>query len=318
MKYGTTEWSEQIAEWKRGYEAFQLGQKERALAEGSLRVLEDIREAPLESRVDELLAFIYCADTKRGGGSVRPASLRGVLPFLAMDEATDGGALLYFDTRPSDVRVRLDVSFMMPRRRDGDDNFTIHRFREVRAAEARGRYRRLRQMFVEHTQVGLRADGRYRSESVLWGSDSVDTPVVVAPWFVEDNRFAPLPIAAHDELRASLWLAFAHAATQEYLWSVDVGMVDGPSLRFNTDSEGAAEVFRLRDVPPGKSRRAALTHWVRSHWRKTRVNPDLATQVRAHLRGAQRFVWNDFVCTIRPSRDDAARALRPEMADAEA
>jgi hypothetical protein len=50
---------------------------------------------------------------------------------------------------------------------------------------------------------------------------------------------------------------------RRYLWSVLIGEAeDEPRGRFVTDPLGVREVFRLRDVPPGKQRRAALLHWV--------------------------------------------------------
>jgi hypothetical protein len=47
---------------------------------------------------------------------------------------------------------------------------------------------------------------------------------------------------------------------RRYLWSVLIGEAeDEPRARFVTGPLGVRELFRLRDVPPGKQRRAAPT-----------------------------------------------------------
>jgi hypothetical protein len=58
---------------------------------------------------------------------------------------------------------------------------------------------------------------------------------------------------------------------RRYLWSVLMGEAENePRARFVTDPVGVREVFRLRDISPGKRRRAALLHWVRANWRQRR------------------------------------------------
>jgi len=96
---------------------------------------------------------------------------------------------------------------------------------------------------------------------------------------------------------------------REYLWSVLLGEQDVPRARFVTDPVGVRAAFRLRDIPPGKARRAALRHWVKNHWRQSR-DPSHEDNifVREYLRGATRFGWNGLDCTIEPSRDDIRRA----------
>lgn len=96
---------------------------------------------------------------------------------------------------------------------------------------------------------------------------------------------------------------------REYNWSVLLGEEGIPRARFVTDCIGVREAFRLRHVPPGKDRRAALRHWVRQHWRqkRTEAEPD-KTWVRAHMRGAVDFRWNGLSCRVEPSREDIRRS----------
>jgi hypothetical protein len=100
------------------------------------------------------------------------------------------------------------------------------------------------------------------------------------------------------------------AFVRRYDWTVSLGHGDGPCVRFDTDPIGAREVFRLRDIPEGASRRAALRHWVAEHWRKRRSDPAEEAKVRAHLRGATEFTWNGLRCKIKPSEYDAERAAK--------
>jgi hypothetical protein len=97
--------------------------------------------------------------------------------------------------------------------------------------------------------------------------------------------------------RREAWVAFAMAVLGQTLarkeWSVRVRLSDAtPSVCLFTDPAGVLAFFRLRDVPPGKSRRDALAHWVREHYRRSRVDPDAAIRVREHLRGTRAFRWH--------------------------
>ncbi len=94
------------------------------------------------------------------------------------------------------------------------------------------------------------------------------------------------------------------AFVRRYQWQVWIGLGAGPRLSFVTDADGARESFKLRDVPSGKKRRAALLHWVDSHWRQRRTK----TKVKAHLRGATEFTQGDWRCRVIPSEYDIDRA----------
>jgi hypothetical protein len=83
-----------------------------------------------------------------------------------------------------------------------------------------------------------------------------------------------------------------------------------PSLTLLTDATGVKEFWKLRDVPPGKSRRAALLHWVDQHWRQMRNDPDVETFVREHMRGDQSLTHGSFSAEITPSERDTLDAER--------
>lgn len=114
-----------------------------------------------------------------------------------------------------------------------------------------------------------------------------------------------------DGIKADLTAKFHYGASlrQHYHWSVLLGEGDGPRARFLTDPVGVREAFRLRDIPPGKRRRAALRHWVRCHWRQKRdMSADDRAWIEAYLRGATDFAWNGLRCRIEPSVPDQQKA----------
>lgn len=107
-----------------------------------------------------------------------------------------------------------------------------------------------------------------------------------------------------DEKHVAL-MAAGMSLRRHYNWSVLLGEGKGPRARFITDVQGIKEVFRLRDLPAGRQRRAALLHWVREHWRKRRDRTaNDRVLVQKHLSGTWSFVWNDLRCQIEPSADD--------------
>lgn len=88
-----------------------------------------------------------------------------------------------------------------------------------------------------------------------------------------------------------------------------------PALTLLTDPTGVKEFWKLRDVPAGKSRRAALLHWVENHWRQCRRDDDVEVYVRKHMRGATALSHGKFSAEITPSKcdsvaDEAARQDR--------
>ena len=99
-------------------------------------------------------------------------------------------------------------------------------------------------------------------------------------------------------LAACIGMAFVDS----WHWQVRMGYVGGGSLCFWTDPEGAASTFAMRDVPEGRKRRAAIRHWVKSHWRQNRGGG--LSEVRKHLRGATEFTWNGLNVRITPSKSD--------------
>lgn len=83
-----------------------------------------------------------------------------------------------------------------------------------------------------------------------------------------------------------------------------------PSLTLLTDPTGVKEFWKLRDVPAGRTRRAALLHWVEQHWRQMRQDPDVESFVRRHMRGQKVLTHGFFRAEITPSTRDTLEAER--------
>ena len=63
-------------------------------------------------------------------------------------------------------------------------------------------------------------------------------------------------------------------------------------------------MFRSRELPAGRSRRAALRHGVNEHYRERSGDASSMDYVCEHLRGETRFVWNGWPCELMVSEFD--------------
>jgi hypothetical protein len=100
----------------------------------------------------------------------------------------------------------------------------------------------------------------------------------------------------------SILIASAMTLHKYVTWYVEIGRDDGISFRFPTRPENLGTIFRLRDLPDGAARRAALRAWVTDHWRSDHRDPEMEIYVRKHLRGAETFRWDGYYCTIVPAQ----------------
>lgn len=111
------------------------------------------------------------------------------------------------------------------------------------------------------------------------------------------------PFGGPEEER--LRFVLGRAFSSQYEWQARISM-PGPfgGLTIPTSATNARDLFATRDRAPGVSRRAALLHWVKSHTRRSRANPNEEREVRAHLRGIRKFSWNGFGVELSPPKDD--------------
>lgn len=214
------------------------------------------------------------------------------------------------DVTPSDLDGETwDFSAITKYEDDPEgSSYTLRRYRRASVKELRGRGRIYSSMVNESAVACISPeDGGYVSARFY-------TFFVNGKWVLEerpqvnDSMFCPewvngqsLTLGTKCDSNWDPSIALGLQFNEQYEWHVDIQRGDSIELSFETDPYGAQEIFRLRDIPDGKKRRAALRNWVTQHWRKTR---DAETSVRRHLRGAEQFVWNDLRCVVRPSADD--------------
>jgi hypothetical protein len=177
--------------------------------------------------------------------------------------------------------------------------------RTISPRDCRGKVRFVTPKLLEWSSAIIRPDGGYVSGVNYVGAGK------------DESRWVHLGPPGRDGVgrtimgqeRNVLLMGSSIQFTRHYHWHVSLGYEGGLAINLATDPVGAREVFRLRDIPEGKSRRAALRHWVAHHWRKKHDDPAAEVAVREHLRGATRFAWNGLICEIRPSKDDLNRAM---------
>lgn len=203
----------------------------------------------------------------------------------------------------------INYSFMysVQDKRDPGHRFTIQKIRAVDAKYVRGRVSRLAGLMVEHTALLVMSDGRaYPTREFVGFIGGRWVPIGCINEMrnnspIRENR------VVDDKWNGRIGCTVCLQFYSRYEWVANVKIDDGPCVGFVTDPLGAREIFRLRDVAPGKQRRAALRNWISEHWRKKRNGPDEATRVREHLRGNTKFKWNGLSVEIKPSRFDVER-----------
>lgn len=262
-------------------------------------------DAPDHQALIDALAHLICADREN------PALPRSQLPGIGGAEAHlafDGFEIL--GQGSDDVLLPLDLSDLPVWPLDvcvatqAGESWSLPgwQFTRIRSLdqslrrEWRGKAHRYLPRSVDLTVCVTTQDGI---------KNSVRMPLGLLSNSVVDLRNAKqLPEDAEQQANM-IAIAGGLSLRRRYHWSVLLGEGAGPRARFITDLTGVRSAFRLRDIPPGKERRAALRHWVREHWRQRRRS-DIAdrTWIREHLRGADRFVWNGLRCQmVRPELD---------------
>lgn len=213
---------------------------------------------------------------------------------------------------PSDLRgIKWDVCSLLNcvNGHDGVSRalYQVQRVRKVPLSEVRGLFPLRTGVIIEYSFATISGDGiyvpcRYYAEKTAQKWEVVGQPCET------DLTHRTVDDADLSAIEMSMSLAL----TDDYEWCVEIGYPGYPTLGLRTDPEGARAAFRLRDIPNGASRRAALRNWVTGHYRRAVVGADdydtEAIKVIEHLRGAQDFHWNGMTCRITPSAYDLRRA----------
>lgn len=235
----------------------------------------------------------------------------------------DSGLLLPTDAHPRDLHGRLNFGAMVSRRAETDARYAMYWARQME----RARGLPLARCYVRVSAATVGDDGA----SVSGDAILMDTGTPNAPKWCRWRTYRGGGGRA-DALEAGVDVAYSSDAidrwcmtilpglqfTSRYFWRVLIGHEDNPRVGFMTDPTGASEIFRLRDTPEGRARRAALRNWVTEHWRKDRQDPGVERKVREHLRGATTFGWGGLSCTVVPCAYDIHREnLAKQRAEAD-
>jgi hypothetical protein len=104
-------------------------------------------------------------------------------------------------------------------------------------------------------------------------------------------------VEAEDIRRLEAVLALEIAS--EFFWHIYIER-RGLSMKFFTGAPGVRELLHLRDVDG--HRRSAVLHWVDEHERK--LSSGKTSHVKAHIRGAEEFTWDDWNIRVVPAKHD--------------
>lgn len=236
-------------------------------------------------------------------GRLRQKQFDGAMPmmpdFIELADGDEGA--IFSGWHPSEVARPTDVR-LLTLDRDNDGAFACASIRSLNAADIRGRVRPALPYpmlvaswwpavgAVDTTVMGLAGPQQWSNIDAT----RRNTPEKDAHWSVQ------------------IQMALGCSMFMRSRWSVYLAD-GGIGVTFPTDAVGAREVFRLRDIPEGRARRAALRTWVTEHWR---INPQAVDEevlVREHLRGAQTFDWSGLQCRIKPSDEDFAREYQARL-----
>lgn len=287
--------------------------------------------SPIKLRdvVDDVLTYLEASEAANAGAPFiegdKANARRHALPAAVFDGAVPLGMNGDEDEETA-IRIddRMDAAGKLPIwpidstwanwQRDADgQSMLFSRFRTIKAREARGVAKLFSPVMAERCLAVVYGNGRKlaaRSVFSLIGGKWVDARGAVMDWsgnYGESGGFEHINAYEDWELeeqqRSPLFATWV-ALRQRYDWSVLLGYDGTARVRFFTDPIGLREVFKLRDLPPGRERRAALKHWVRSHWRRQRKDDEAQAWVRRHIRGADSFAWEGLRCAIAPAAYD--------------
>lgn len=253
------------------------------------------------AEADRILTFLHLCEEDRHPIAVPVRAMDGAVPLALADARAESAPEVLIPVNdgapaiwPIDVAVVQDANAGVddPADRWPAGTLQFQRLRTITTKEARsfGASRFAPRMVMDEV-VCAKPDGT---------TTSAKAPLafIGGRWV---NAAPKRIVGGPPNLAERTALGLGYALMLRYEWTVWIGYGQGPRVRFLSDPLGAREVFRLRDLPPGRDRRAALRHWVSAHTRTKRDDPESRTWVRKHLRGATDFTWNGMRCRIQPA-----------------
>lgn len=239
----------------------------------------------------------------------------GALCFLpsALDLG-DGSHGVFLDARPADIDGACDIRTVQEVTDEEGICLQFQRYSLGRPTRTSQKQRA--EWVVRHRVICLHTSGKMERFEFQWGYRGIVEGFpqwgqigLPSTKLGESSEFGEMwaggaVIHSDKEVSKVIQAAFGFQFSARYDWSVLIGLNNYPRIRFATDPEGVRDVFKFRDMTDGEARRAALCHWVESHYRRAhRGSPDVRI-IEAYLRGKTDFIWNGMRCSIEPSPYD--------------
>lgn len=233
---------------------------------------------------------------------LKPKDFDGAMPFVPefYELIPDHDGILYAGFSPKEVRWPIDVRMIA----NDDENpgaLVIAKYRGLDPKAVRGRvtpslpYPLLCATWWLNTGDALSTIFGYRGPR-QWAN--------ISPFHARGMIGQPTRSQETlDYWSTRVQIALGQSMLKRTQWRIYLSN-GGLGIEFPTDPVGVREVFRLRDIPDGKERRAALRHWVTEHWRLNVQDPSEEVKVRQHFRGKVDFAWSGLNCRITPSEED--------------
>jgi hypothetical protein len=200
-----------------------------------------------------------------------------------------------------DVLWPISCAFAM---RTPEDGWNFCSARSVSAKEVRGKISRPAQKMLMRSVVSMDRHGvtiSMNEYASFLGGRWISATYKPTTRHHDSVRLMPNESVTHTHQAFECVMGIA--LRQRYEWSVSLRTHDGPSFRFATDATGVREMLKERDKNDN-NRRAALRHWVVSHWRQSRTDEESESYVRQHLRGGEKFYWRGYEAEWMPSQFD--------------
>lgn len=296
----------------------------RALLRKETTQIDLKKDKPFEEAVEDLLLYLEVSAPDRSslGESTHGMKMNKLhvdvshfspaIPIGVFDSLEHGDVGFFSDASPFDVEPNFDLSTMIkfdPNcSQEGEKKktiFQVQRTRRLNPAAWRGKLRQLYPYMIEWSLAHIFEDNSYFSYKMPMGFNGSTWTDCLNREGPNGNGGSPKLIVKvnQDELN-SINMHYGIGFTRRYNWQAIIGSSPKAAISIFTDPYGAQELFRLRDIPEGRKRRAAIKNWISSHWRQRRADPSESTKVRQHLRGALEFNWNGLYVKIIPSAFD--------------
>ncbi|MFI2136723.1 hypothetical protein ACH46I_18690 [Streptomyces griseofuscus] len=272
--------------------------------------MTDTRATQVQMHVDDLLLLMNTSRIKKdtfeyGGREIRLRAFDKAEAFSLVDAThadVEENVDIFTDATLADLNHRVDCT-VLGAITEGRFQVGVRRYVTVRRPHlplpklTRHVVASQRLMLDRKEQVGYTSIVYYGTHG--GGPES----------WVDLGSGRPLAEAHPGEWRA-LQIALGIQFNRDYLWYVHLKRPQGEAgVMIPTTPAGAHQLFRLRDVEPGETRRRALIHWVAEHSRRIRKDTadETRTWVKEHVRGEVNFNWGDIAGTIFPAPADLRR-----------